>query len=144
MAILYVGYNFCCSAVKAVDILIQSGCHASKIVLGIPAYGRKKTDPYDVKTYSEFVDGLVLELDNHKGVNEEILYALDSNSEFGYESRDLIFDKVRMASNKGLGGIFIWELGQDFRNEIFQEGVLLHHVGNACEKAKSELHIGEL
>lgn len=44
---------------KAVDVLVESGCHPSKIVLGIPAYGRDTRNPGNIKTHHEVVDALV-------------------------------------------------------------------------------------
>lgn len=116
-------------------MLIESGCDSSKIILGLPAYGRDKRNPSHVKTYSELVDDLS---DGDWKPGKEI-----KNSIFGFESRDLIFRKVGMAMEKRLGGVFLWELGQDYRSQEVAEGLMLKYVNDSVMEIRSEVRRGD-
>jgi len=56
------------------------------------------------------------------------------------ESRELIQSKISMAMEKGLGGVFLWELGQDYRNDsAFQEGMVMRLIQDAVDITSSEM-----
>ena len=82
-----------------VDQLVQYGCPKSKIILGIPFYGRNKHR--QAKSFAQ--------LSKHPNFDQ------DSSIVDGYafNGRSLIKRKVDFAKNQKLGGIMIWELGQD-------------------------------
>ena len=125
-------------AVKAVETLIQSGCEPSKIILGLPAYARHKTNPSQIKTYSELVD----EWSKENSVDGDQTGFLALNEYRGYllESRELIQKKVAMAMEKGLGGVFVWEIGQDYRNgSAFKEGMVMRIIQDAVDISSSAM-----
>lgn len=78
--------------------IANSGCPPSKLIFGVPGYGRRYSD---VKTYSELVrDGMI---------------STDSDVYDGYtfNSPATVARKVVWARTQGLGGVFLWEAGQD-------------------------------
>jgi chitinase len=104
----------------AVDKLVQSGCPAHKIFLGLPAYARHRFRQGETKTFSEVMD---IELGRGKTVDElRLTYEVD---EFLFDSPAAVASKVRHAMKEGLGGVFFWELGQDKQLKIAPSGILL-------------------
>lgn len=84
---------------RAVEILLEDW-DADQILLGIPAYARHKEHPGSVKTFAEILDqGGSLETGDLEG--------------FLYDTPVSVRTKVRWAREHGLGGVFLWELGQD-------------------------------
>jgi hypothetical protein len=53
---LFLTHSIVFAAIKAVEMLVQSGYESSKIILGIPAYARHTANPSLVKTHSEIID----------------------------------------------------------------------------------------
>jgi chitinase len=125
---------------KAVESLIQSGCPAHKISLGIPAYARNKQNPSgDVKTFAEIVDAIEKETG--------LPHSFDSQDEwhgFKYDSRDNVRDKVDYAKQKGLGGVFFWELGQDRQHTSAPGGMLLEAAARHAYAARFSAYNDEL
>lgn len=104
----------------AVDKLVQSGCPAHKIFLGLPAYARHRLRQEETKTFSELID---IELQRGKTIDElRLTFEVD---EFLFDSPAAVASKVRYAIKEGLGGAFFWELGQDKQQEIAPSGILL-------------------
>ncbi len=118
-------------ALAAVEALINSGCHPSKIIMGLPAYGRDKFDPSNVKTYSEVFD-------NFKVESYEDTSSILEKSNFGFDTQALILKKVEKGFQMKLGGIFIWEIGQDFKNDFVEEGLMLSYVNNAISHLRGD------
>ena len=127
------------SAMKAVDALLLSGCHPSKVVLGLPAYGRHKRHPSQVKTYSELVDVYIEQSSMTRSGNDEKDTSLEmdlkhtkEHSGYTIESHSLVLEKVqRLVVDRHLSGVFLWEMGQDYRGGAFREGMLLRYVHDA-------------
>jgi chitinase len=88
-------------AVKDVDFFVAGGIPRDKIILGVPFYGRTIRGPSNSFAYFEIV---------------EKYYPLPETNEVGaifFNGRDLIQQKTCYAKESDLGGVMIWELGQD-------------------------------
>ncbi|MCA9052656.1 MAG: glycoside hydrolase family 18 protein [Planctomycetaceae bacterium] len=84
-----------------VERLQKAGCPASKIVLGVPFYGRNKDG--DAIAYAQ------LSTNPAFGPDVSILNG------YAFNGPTLVARKVRFAKAEGLAGVMIWELGQDAR-----------------------------
>lgn len=112
--------------------MIQSGCDKSKIVVGLPAYARHKDSPKDVRTYSEIIE----EIHTTKLPTRATLFSKNEHMEYLFDSPVIIKDKVKMAFEKGLKGVFMWEIGQDYYFDAQYPGGYL--IQSASE-AKADL-----
>ncbi len=79
--------------------VLAQGAFASQIHLGVPFYGRSLTDRNKAVTWAELAERATPGSDEHDGIY--------------FNGPETIRKKTRMAQEKGLGGIMIWELGQD-------------------------------
>lgn len=111
---------------KMIDEWLAAGYPPRKIVLGIPGYGRHKGSPSQVMTYAELVDdGLEdVSISEWKGIL--------------FDSTKLIRKKVDYVKKKGLGGVFLWELGHDKQLQSTHGGVLLEAISE-IQQVKDEL-----
>lgn len=109
---------------QAVQKLVQSGCPRSKIILGIPAYARHYQNPGMVKTFAEIVDEVTLELPDQN------FSKLKEWRGYRGESPESATKKVEYARQHKLGGVFIWELGQD-KQVDGKGGFLLEAISTA-------------
>ena len=122
------------SVQAAVNILLAPGTriNSEKVILGIPMYGRNLKDPNQVKTYYEIYDGIV----EDKGVVSSP-DTLSQWQDYEWDSPDAIEQKILLAKNKDLGGIFFWEIGQDKRTDTSPMGELLEKVSTVLDEIKS-------
>jgi GH18 family chitinase len=79
--------------------MLQFGCPREKIVLGVPFFGRDREGRS--KTYAELV------------ANGALAAATDESEGYAFNGRATIRAKARYAAEERLGGMMIWELGQD-------------------------------
>lgn len=104
-------------AKRGLDYILQSGCPVYKIWMGIPFFGSSLDVPGTTLTFHEAVE--------RKGTNEVSLENLGQLfAGFQFDSAGVIRDKLTLVQKLGLGGVFIWELGQDSPSGIFLEAIV--------------------
>ncbi|MBI5760406.1 MAG: glycoside hydrolase family 18 protein [Planctomycetales bacterium] len=96
-------------AVSEVTRLVEKGVPPAKICLGVPFYGRSVKDPAVSLTYAEIVNkhSPAKEIDQVDGIYFNNISTIERKTKFGLSSK--------------LGGIMVWELGQDTNNERSQD-----------------------
>jgi chitinase len=80
----------------------RAGLELSRLTLGLPFYGRNVKNFHDAKAF----------------------YEAEGASNHFFNGPALIKKKVRLARNRGLAGVMIWELGQDDRDQSLLRAVL--------------------
>jgi len=83
--------------------LTSLGLDTSKILLGLPFYGRDMQNG-EAKTYGELLEMAMSERGYDGG---------DEVSGFSFNGPRTLAQKVDLASRSNLGGVMIWEVGQD-------------------------------
>jgi GH18 family chitinase len=101
----------------AVETLMnEAGVPAHKIFIGLPAYGTHKRTG-ETKAYHDLAREYLLAAADNNNNNDDPVVSLHKRIELGggflVDSPAAIQAKVRFAIQKGLGGVFFWELGQD-------------------------------
>lgn len=109
-------------AVDDVDWAIAVGCPPSKLLLGLPFYGRNADR--DAIAYSEL---------SWPELGEATGTDLTPGGRYAFNSRATIASKVRLARLAGLGGVMVWELGQDHTDGRS----LLRALGDAIDRDNS-------
>jgi chitinase len=89
----------------AVDIFIKQNIAPKKLFFGVPFYGRNMSDTNIAMTYKSIVQNY------HPGPE------VDEVSNIYFNGINTIKRKTRYALDTELGGIMIWELGQDTKDE---------------------------
>lgn len=79
--------------------VLAQGAVAHQINLGVPFYGRSISNRNQARAWSELAEKAKPGSDEHEG--------------FYFNGPETIRRKTQLAMSKGLGGIMIWELGQD-------------------------------
>jgi chitinase len=96
------GHSSLAHSQQTVQMLLNAGCPRHKVLLGVPAYSRRVGNPGDVRTYSELV------------AQEPANAARDASPDgHAYNGVELVRAKTRWARAAGLGGVMLWEAGQD-------------------------------
>ena len=99
-----------------------------KLTLGVPFYGRN-TATGDWVTYEDL-------LKEHSGASlaaaGDFVPARDSSAGISFNGRATLAEKVRRAVAAGLGGVMIWEAGQDCRVHSVARRGKVH--GKTCQR----------
>ena len=112
-----------------------------KVLLGIPAYARHLRNPSDVQTVAELHDR-IFPTDDGDGVagggtlsspDRRRFRGMHSWGGYEWESPRRIRAKIDLVRDRGLGGIFFWELGQDKATAEHPGGILLEAAVAAAE-----------
>ena len=90
-------------AVKAMDHWRKLGVPASKLIMGLPLYGRNKERV--ARSYAQIIDAFAPPPSS------------DLAGGFHFNGIDTLSRKIRFAREKGFAGVMFWELGQDVRGE---------------------------
>jgi GH18 family chitinase len=92
-------------ATRDVDEFLRRGVPAEKIILGLPFYGRHMQQREQSLAFAEIARRHVLpaEADEADGVF--------------FNGPETIRRKTRLALSRNLGGVMIWEIGQDARDD---------------------------
>ena len=99
---------------------IAAGLPARKLTVGLPFYGRhSKTG--DWVTYEDLVQ-------KHHPLNPEVDSVEAEGGVVHFNGRATIEAKVREARELGLGGVMVWEAGQDCRMVAVKRGGDTHKV----------------
>jgi len=80
--------------------MLDWGCPREKLLLGVPFYGRNQRG--ESRTYAD--------LAGSRGANADLVEG------FALNGRATVRAKTRFALEVGLGGVMVWELGQDARD----------------------------
>lgn len=108
-------------AVGAIAGATRSGLPLHQLTLGLPFYGRHSLTG-DWTTYEDLVQR------HHPLHPENDTVALSDGSFIGLNGRATIAEKTRRALAAGLGGLMIWEAGQDCRMVAVTHGGKTHGV----------------
>lgn len=129
----------------SVDIYHRGGVPYNKLVIGIAFYGKltqtsssvnggihsqTTSSKYTSITYSNIVSGYLNRLGSDvtyywdSTSKAPYLFDLSSNVFITYENEDSITEKCRYALNNSLGGVMIWELGEDDSESTLLTAVL--------------------
>lgn len=119
----------------SINNLLDKSVPSKKLFLGIPAYGRHRHEIHNVKTFAEIVD---------MAGTHDVDHAKGAWSDFMYDSTAMVQQKVNFAKEKNLGGVFIWELGQDKQVPTFPGGILLEAVRSEASNQNIEETTNEL
>jgi len=132
----------------AIEELLQPGIGLEKtpqkVLLGIPIYCRHQLDFSQVKTFGEIYDEIRIDNNGNNNPKDEKTNkflrgdrdsSMHSWNGYEWESPARIQNKTILAKEKGLGGIFFWELGQDKFIDEHPNGILFE----AASLAESSL-----
>ena len=92
-------------AEKDLDAMAKLQAPAKHILLGLPFYGRQVTNRNNVLTYAEIKQRL--RPGNHQ----------DDAGGFYFNGPDTLAKKMKLAKERKLGGVMIWEIGQDAKGK---------------------------
>lgn len=108
-------------AVADVELFLSQGVAPEKIILGLPFYGRVTQPPFDFYTYAEIVD-------QFKPTDDQ-----EEVQGIFFNGVQTVQRKTCFAVQNGLGGIMIWELGQDTSQHTLLRAIHQAALGSCPE-----------
>ncbi|HEY8402367.1 MAG TPA: glycosyl hydrolase family 18 protein [Cytophagaceae bacterium] len=119
-------------AEQSLEVWSLKGIPYSKLMLGVPFYGRKANRNEDGGEYNVFTQYL-------SGTDLQNAYNNDSYNEYYYNGKATLEWKTDLIMNKGGMGIFVWDLGQDRSDEYSLLSVLKNRMDIACTTPQPNL-----
>lgn len=116
---LHSTYN---QAVEDMNTFAISGLQKNKLILGVPFYGRKTSAPFTAYTYQEIM------------TSYKPSAAQDQVDGIYFNGITTIQDKTCFVRDQGYGGIMIWELGQDTRDETSLLRAIQQAAADGCAR----------
>ena len=113
-------------AVESVQNAIESGLDPQRLAIGVPFYGRNVLSGEWI-TYQE----IVAPLRAQGTLQEQDIKKMNMFSDYYYNGYDLIVSKTRFALESKIGGIMIWENGQDIHGDALS---LLAAIANTVRE----------
>ena len=106
-------------AADAVRFARSAGLQLSKVTLGLPFYGRDTATGAEWTSYEDIVG---------RYVAGGLTFADDiaGGGKIGFNGASTIAAKVRTALDEGLGGVMVWESGQDCREAAVKRDGTTH------------------
>lgn len=108
-------------AQEDIAAFIKKGVPKKKLFLGLPFYGRDIHDRNKEMTYADIVQRF------HPAAET------DMAGDFYFNNVRTIVLKTKAAQQDGLGGVMIWELGQDTTNETSLLQAIAHASGKTAK-----------
>jgi chitinase len=109
-------------AVADLQVFLDAGIPREKLILGVPFYGRKITAPYEEATYAEIIERY------HPAPN------VDEVDGIFFNGIGTIQRKTCHAMSKNIGGVIVWELGQDSSGDTSLLQAIDQVVKTGCER----------
>lgn len=95
-------------SLKDIKTFQKKGVADSKIILGLPFYGRNIKQFSNTKTYTQ-----IHSASTYLSPTQDYFIEDESEAVFFFNGKNTILRKLETAYFLGLGGVMIWELGQD-------------------------------
>jgi chitinase len=109
-------------AQQDVMLFLSTGVSPEKLILGMPFYGRAMTPPQKEYTYAEIVERY------HPSP------MLDEVGNIYFNGIGTVKQKTCLAKTMGLGGVMIWELGQDSTDNTSLLRAIYQAATSKCEE----------
>jgi len=116
-------------AEKTIKLAKTAGLPLGKLCLGVPFYGRNNENG-DWTTYEDIVQAVKLRDSQDKATIKKD----GKKVKVGFNGRATLQWKTKLALDEGLGGLMIWEVGQDCRVKEVKRGPTAHVV--TCPKGE--------
>jgi chitinase len=104
------------------ESFLSAGASQEKLILGMPFYGRAMTPPYKDYTYAEIVEFY------HPSAT------IDEIENVYFNGIGTVQEKTCLAKTMRLGGVMIWELGQDTTDNTSLLRAIYQATTSECEQ----------
>ena len=108
-------------AQQDVNLFLSTGVAQKRLILGMPFYGRSMTPPHNEYLYSEIMTRY------HPSP------ATDEVDNIYFNGIGTTQQKTCLAKTEGLGGVMVWELGQDSQDDTSLLRAIYQAATSECE-----------